>query len=166
MKKILFLFTIALILYSCSTIKDISGKKFTYRSPNRELLLYFENDSLCSLKNIFYCDDIDNKYKEITIKATYKKQSNMIIMKNIVCKDNACEFSPNIDIPIQMSNKCIFLNKESRNGKTTFDGRTYQSDYHKYGLVPNIDIDTMYINKNQIIFVKKIDKGNFGFIFK
>jgi hypothetical protein len=166
MKKILFIFTILLILYSCSTTKDISGKKFIYRSPNRELLLHFENDSLCSLKNIFYCDDIDKKYKEITTKATYKRQSNMIILKNIVCKDYACEFSPNIDIPIQISSKCFFLNKESRNKKTVFDGRTYQSEYHKYGLVPNIDVDTMYINNNQITLVKKIDRGSFGFVFK
>jgi hypothetical protein len=166
MKKVLFLLTIVLILYSCSTTKGIAGKKFIYESPNRELLLFFENDSLCSIKNTFYCDDIDDKYREIVIKATYKKKSNMIIIKNIDCKDNTCQFPPNIDIPIQTSNKCLFLNKENRNEKTIFDGRTFQSDYHKYGLVPNIDIDTMYIYKNQITLVKKIGRGNFGFIFK
>ena len=169
MKKNLFFLTIALfvlMLFSCSTNKDISGKKYVYKSLNREFLLFFENDSICSFKNIFYCDDIDNKYKEIVIRATYKKKSNKIIIKNLDCKDNTCEFPPNLDIPIQTSNKCQFLNKENRNEKKIFDGRTFQSDYHKYGLVPNIDIDTMYIYKNEITFVKKYGRGNFGFIFK
>lgn len=165
MKKIIII-TVLLVTFSCSSIKEIKGKQFSYSSPNRELFLSFENDSLCSIKNVFHCDDIDNKYKEITIKAIYKRQSNMIIIRNVTCKDNTCKFPPNIDIPIQISNKCLFLNKENRNGKEIFDGRKYQSDYQKYGLVPNIDIDTMYIYKNKITLVKKIENGNFGFIFK
>ena len=157
---------VVLITFSCASIKQIAGKNFSYTSPNRELLLSFENDSLCSIKNIFYCDDIENKYKEITIKATYKRQSNMIIIRNVTCKDDTCKFSTNINIPIQESNKCAFLNKAHRESKMIFDGRKYQSDYHKYGLIPNIDIDTMYIYKNKITLIKKIENGNFGFIFK
>lgn len=166
MKKTLILFATIIMVYSCSSTKKISGKGFVYKSQNRQLSLSFENDSLCSLKNVFYCDDIDNKYKEIIIKATYKIQSDMIIIRNINCKGFTCEYAPNMDIPIQQSNNCVFLNKESRTGKAVFDGRTYQSDYHKFGLVPNIDIDTLYIIKDEITFVKKIDRGSFGFVFK
>ena len=166
MKKTVIIFTVILTAFSCSSIKEIAGKKFSYTSPNRKLLLSFENDSLCSIKNIFYCDDIDNKFKEISIKATYKRQSNMIIVRNITCKDNFCKYPSNIDIPVQESTKCIFLNKDNREFKMIFDGRKYQSDYHKFGLVPNIDIDTMYIYKNKITLIKKIGNGNFGFIFK
>jgi hypothetical protein len=163
MKKIIIILTAVLATFSCSSIKQIAGKKFSYASPNRKLLLSFENDSLCSFKNIFYCDDIDSKYKEITIRASYKRQSNMIIIRNVTCKDNTCKFPSNIDIPIQESNKCVFLNKENRDSKMIFDGRKYQSDYHKYGLVPNIDIDTMYIYKNKITLIKEIGNGNLLF---
>ena len=165
MKKIV-VFTIIIITFSCKSIKEITGKKFIYSSPNRELLLSFENDTLCNIKNIFQCDDIENKYKEITIKATYKRVSNMIILKNVICKGDNCNLPQYIDIPFQTSNKCFFLNKENRNGKLIFDGREYQSNYYKYGLVPNIDIDTMYIYKNKITLIKKVKNGNFGFVFK
>ena len=90
----------------------------------------------------------------------------MIILKNITCKDDSCIYQQNIEIPIQKSSNCSFLNNEGRNSKTVFDGRTYQSDYHKYGLVPNIDIDTMHISNGKIILIKKNNNGNFGFIFE
>lgn len=144
----------------------ISSKNYSYRSLNRELLLSFENDSLCSIKNVFYCDDIADMYKETIIKATYKRKSNMFIITNLTCKSSSCEYFPNMDIPSLQSSKCIFLNKENRTEKAIYDGRTFQSDYRKYGLIPNIDIDTLYIIKDEIILVKKIDRGSFGFIFK
>lgn len=166
MKKKIFLFSTVIVLYSCSSIKSVSGKKFVYESLNRELILSFDNDSLCTLKNVFYCDDIDKKYREITIKATYKKNGDIIILKNIDCKENSCVLPPIVEIPTQASNKCNFLSSESRESKKIFDGRTYQSEYLKYGVVPNIDNDTLYIYKKQITLVKKFERGSLGFIFK
>lgn len=166
MRKMLIVLFVIVFTFSCSSLKELKGKRFIYKSQNRELLLAFSNDSMCSIKNTFFCDDIDNKFKEMTINATYKKQGDMIIIKNINCKDNNCIYPQSIEIPIQKNSSCIFLNNEGRKTKTIFDGRKYQSDYHKYGLVPNIDIDTMYINKRKIILIKKVENGNFGFIFK
>lgn len=166
MKKNICLFATILTLYSCSTMNKISGKEYIYESPNRKLTLFFENDSVCTLKNIFYCDDMDIKYREITSKAIYKKKTDMILLKNIICENSSCEFSPIVDIPIQESSKCVFLNRESRTSKKGFDGRTYQNEYLKYGAVPNIDNDTLYIYKKQLTLIKKIERGSIGFIFK
>lgn len=163
-KIILLLFFVS--FSSCSTMNIISGKSFLYESNYRKLVLSFQNDSLCTLTNTFYCDDIDERYRKITITAFYKIQSDMIFLKNIDCKDNLCVFSPILDVPIQESNECNFLSSEKRNSKKIFDGRTYQSEYLKYGAVPNIDNDTLYIYKKQITFVKKIENGTIGFIFK
>ncbi|MFP9112972.1 hypothetical protein ACLI1A_03465 [Flavobacterium sp. RHBU_3] len=165
MKKIM-IFTALVIFYSCSTTNKISGKKYIYQSLNRELILSFENDTACTLKNIFYCDDIDIHYKEITIKTTYRKEKDIIILKNINCMENKCVFPPTIDILIQVSKNCDFLNIENREPKKIFDGRTYQSKYYEYGSVPNIDIDTLYVYKEQFTLVKKVGRGSIGFVFK
>lgn len=165
MKKIV-LFVLVTILSSCSTMNNISGKQFLYESYNRKLVLSFQNDSLCTLTNTFHCNNIDEKYKEITVTTIYKRESNMIFLRNIDCKDNGCIFSPIFDVPIQESNNCNFLSRESRNFKKIFDGRKYQSEYLKYGAIPNVDIDTLYIHKKQITFIKKIESGTIGFIFK
>jgi hypothetical protein len=166
MKKILIILLVLVFAFSCSSVKNLKGEKFIYKSQNRELLLTFSSDSVCTIKNTFFCDKIDDKFREITINATYKKQGNMIIIKNINCKNNDCVYPPSIEIPVQENSDCVFLNNEGRKNKTVFDGKTYQNDYHKYGLVPNIDIDTMYISERKIIFTKKIRNGSFGFIFK
>lgn len=166
MKKILVALVIVMTLVCCSSAKRVSGSKFIYKSLNRELVLSFDNDSLCSLTNTFHCDDIDNKYKEIVVKAFYERRQDIIILKNVSCVKEDCKYSSNIDIPIQQSIKCSFLDSDGRTKKEVFDGRTYQSDYYKFGLVPNIDIDTLYIHNNEVTLIKKIDRGNFGFVFK
>ncbi|WP_290806405.1 hypothetical protein [Flavobacterium sp.] len=130
------------------------------------MILHFENDSLCSLKNIFYCEDIEERYKEIIIKSNYERRGDTIFLENVNCKQEDCNYNTTIEIPIQNSLTCDFLNEESRKSKVLFDGRSYKSKYYEYGLVPNIDIDTLYINKKNIILVKKIKNGNFGFVFK
>jgi len=166
MKKIVLIYSLLFLLVSCSSLKVISGKKFKFNSNNRELILHFENDSLCILKNTFYCDDIEEQYKEIIVKSKYERRGDSIFLKNINCKQDDCNFSTIIEIPIQNSLSCDFLNEESRQSKVLFDGRSYKTKYHEFGLVPNVDIDTLYINKKSIIFVKKIKNGNFGFVFK
>lgn len=166
MKKILIILWVIPFVFSCLSVKNLKHKKFIYKSKNRELSLTFSGDSMCVIKNTFFCNKIDDKFREIKINATYKKQGNKIIIKNINCKNNNCIYPPTMEIPIQENSDCLFLNNEGRKSKIIFDGRTYQSNYYKYGLVPNIDIDTMYIVKRKIIFVKKIKNGSFGFIFK
>ncbi|MFP9113147.1 hypothetical protein ACLI1A_04350, partial [Flavobacterium sp. RHBU_3] len=105
-------------------------------------------------------------YKRVKIITTYRKIDNMIVLKNIACKNDSCVFPPTIFIPIQNSRNCNFLNSENRESKTIFDGRTYLSNFDKYGQVPNIDVDTLYMYDNKLLFYKKIEGGNLGFIFE
>ena len=155
-----------MILVGCSSAKKISGNRFIHKSLNRELIISFDNDSLCSLTNTFDCEDIDDKLKTIVIKAIYKRREGMIILRNVTCEKGNCKYPPNIDVPVQQSNECPFLNGPSRAKREVFDGRTYQNEYYKFGLIPNIDIDTLYINDDELTLIKKIDRGNFGFVFK
>jgi len=105
-------------------------------------------------------------YKEITIICRYEKVDKMLILKNIDCKSDSCNKSFTIDIPPQTSNQCDFLNEDKRNRVFTV-GPSYPTAYEKYGLVPNIDIDTVFIVKNKLLFIKnKQNWGNIGFIFK
>ena len=45
-------------------------------------------------------------------------------------------------------------------------GPNYLTAYEKFGLVPNVDIDTLRIIKNKIVLSKKESNRNIGFIFK
>lgn len=163
-----FIITIFLIVFSssCTSVKNLEENKYIYKSKNRELVLIFNNDNTCSIINIFLCNDIDEDIKEIVINATYKKTGNMIVIKNVNCITNDCSYSPIMEIPIQKSINCSFLNNEEREGERIFDGKTYNSNYDNYGLIPNIDVDTMYAIKKEIIFTKKTKEGSFGFVFK
>jgi hypothetical protein len=147
-------------------MNSVKGKVFMNESINRKLVLSFSNDSTCTFKNIFNCEDIDDEYKNISINATYKRDFNTIIVTNKLCKTDDCVLAPKIEIPIQKSKKCDFLNEDYRKDKIIFDGRHIKSKFHEYGIIPNIDIDTIYIYKNKIILLKVIDNVNRGFIFK
>jgi len=165
MKNVIIILLMMFFTLSCSSNRDLKGKKYTYKSKNRELVIKFNENNTCSIKNVFLCNDIDDEFREIIINATYKRYNDMIVFRNFNCKDDGCIYPSYIEIPAQNSSNCIFLNKDERKNTTIFDGRTFQSDYYKYGLVPNIDIDTMYIVKNKIIFTKKTESGSFGFVF-
>jgi len=162
--SILLGFTL-LILISCNSTKELGGKSFKYKSKKRTLELIFDNDSICRLRNTFYCNDIDINVKELTIISRYKRIKDTLYLRNINCKQDSCKYGLFIPIPPQDCKQCSFLNEKSRAHPITF-GPNYSTDYQKYGLVPNIDIDTLHVIKNKILLYKHDAKTSIGFIFK
>jgi len=56
---------------------------------------------------MFYYDNIDKRYREILIRAVYKKHGEIILLKNIDCKERVVYFLPYL-IPIQASSEYNF----------------------------------------------------------
>ena len=154
-----------ILMFSCNTIKKLEGTSYKYESKKRTLELSFESDSICKIENFFHCNDIIPSIRKKIIICYYQRKGDTIYLKNIDCESDTCKKELTISIPPQESKKCVFLNKNSRQNHITF-GPNYATDYEKYGLVPNIDIDTLYIIKNRIMLYKKDSIGNVGFIFK
>lgn len=150
------------IISSCNTVSNLSGNKYTYKSKLRTLELMFIDESTCILKNTFHCSDIEEKYRIINIECNYTKKGDTIYINN---KNPNYNNSLYIEIPPQNSNKCEFLNEKSREKKFSI-GASYATDYEKYGIVPNITIDTLYIIKNKFVLYKKGESRSVGFIFK
>ena len=145
--------------------KDISNNTFKYKSKRRAMQLVFENDTICRLVNIFHCNDIDSEVKKLTTTCTYRRNGDTIFVRNINCKSDDCNYDLMWDIPIQESKKCGFLNLANRSSEKNI-GPNYLTDYQKYGIVPNIDIDTLYIIKNKIFLNKQNEEMRISFLFK
>ena len=161
--KNLVLFILITFICGCQTsMVNLSKTKFTYESKNRTLELYFKDDNNCLLTNTFHCPDIDERYKIIQMEFDYLRKGDTIFLNN---KSPLYEDELYIKIPYQESVKCDFLNKEKRErfGKFT---PTYATDFEKYGIVPNLNRDTLYIIKDKITFFKKNSTQSIGFIFK
>jgi len=154
-----------MLFVSCNTTKDLTHKTFSYQSKRRTLQLTFKNDSICTFKNIFHCNDIDKGIKELVITCKYKRVHDTIYLKNIECKSDSCNYSLTADIPIQNCKQCSFLNKENRSRVFTI-GPSYITEYQKHGLIPNIDIDTLYVIKNKILLSKHDERMSVLFVFK
>lgn len=151
-----------LVTLSCNTALKLEGNRFIYKSKKRRLQFTFKNDSLCILKNVFYCPDIDPAFKVINIDCSYIKKGDTVFLKNLNPKQAGDLY---LYIPPQKSNCCKFLNKENRQ-RTFSIGPNYHTDYEEYGLVPNITNDTLFIVKKKIYFFKRNQRESIGFIFK
>jgi len=169
MKLINLSYIIILMVFSCTSCnvtKDLTGRTFSYHLKHRRIQLIFDNDSICRYVNTFQCNDIEPKYKKISIECRYRRVDQMLILKNIDCASDSCKKSNLIDIPPQESTKCFYLNDVKRNSGLSI-GPSYVTDRQRYGLVPNIDIDTFYISKSHLIFIKPIYEGAYlTLIFK
>lgn len=165
MKKLYILLLVFYVLLSCNATKRLIGKTYVYRSKKRTLSLIFENDTICKLKNTFHCKDIDIEIRELVIICKYQRINNKIFLKNLKCKSDTCNYGLSVSIPIQNSKKCDFLNEEHRIKRNTI-GPKFTSKYDKYGLIPAIDIDTLYVQKNKIILYKQDRNESIGFVFK
>ncbi|MEN6501952.1 MAG: hypothetical protein ABFC55_06210 [Tenuifilaceae bacterium] len=165
MKAVHKLILASLVLASCSIPKDLSNSTFKYKSKKRTLQLVFVNESICRLENIFHCNDIESDVKELTTICTYRRNGDTIFLKNINCENSDCNYGLIREIAPQESKQCDFLNSEKRGRRVTV-GPNYLTDYQKYGLVPNIDIDTLYVIKNKIFFNKQNKGMSVSFIFK
>jgi len=150
------------IISSCSTVSKLRGNKYTYKSKQRILELIFTDQTTCVLKNTFHCPDIEEKYRIISTECNYTQKGDTIFLCN---KNLNYHNGLYIEIPPQNSEKCEFLNEKSREKKFTI-GPNYATDYEKYGVVPNITTDTLYIIKNKIVLFKKSENRSIGFIFK
>ena len=150
------------IVVSCASIKGLSNNKYVYKSKNRTLEIYFKDNSTGVLTNTFECPDIEPKFKILTFEYTYLRKGDTIFLNNINSDNNENLY---LDIPPQESNMCDFLNMENRKRDSNV-GPSYATDYEKYGLVPNLNQDTLYIVKNKIVFFKKNKNQSIGFIFK
>ncbi len=112
------------------------GEKF-FREVNL-LELIFWNDTICSFKHTFFCDNIDEKYRVIEQKCRYFKKDSMIIVENLQPSGSEELY---IEIPIQNSKKCNFLSENSRMSQS----------YYAFGrTVPNITVDTLYISPKHL----------------
>jgi hypothetical protein len=154
-----------LILGACHSTKELSGKTFNYESQRRTLAVIFNSDSTCVLKNTFHCNDVSQAIKEIMISCTYQRIDDVIYIRNVNCTDDNCKYDLTIAIPPQDSEQCGFLSDDARKSRITI-GPNYATAYEKFGLVPNIDIDTLRIVKNKIMLFKKGAERNVGFVFK
>ena len=163
--RLTILIFICILLQTCSIDKNISGRTFVSKTKGRIAQLRFDNDSICHFINTFQCNDIDPKYKEIIISCRYVKRDSIIILRNDKCKSDTCRLGLTIDIPPQESKKCYFLNEKSREVHFSI-GPTYMTAYEKYGFIPNIDIDTIYIIKSKLILIKGDSMKTIGLIFK
>ena len=156
---------IGILGLSCNNIKKVTGHSFEYISKNRKLELIFDSNSNCELRNTFNCRDLPPNVRKISINCTYKQMHDTICLKNIACNnDPLCKKTLTIEIPPQINQSCFFLSDESRKKKFII-GPNYESDYEKYGMIPNIGLDTLYIVKNKIVLYKKDSSGSVGFIF-
>ena len=166
MRRIYIVFITLLLFVSCNVTKDLVGDVYSYKSKRRTLQLIFDNDSICRIKNIFHCKDIDEEIKEITTVCEYIRVEDTIYLKNIDCEHDTCEYGLFMDIPFQNSKKCYFLNEEHRRARALRVGPSYKGEYRKYGIIPKIDVDTLYILKNEILFYKQSNWESVGFFFK
>ncbi|WP_353165344.1 hypothetical protein [Empedobacter brevis] len=160
--KSIFVMTLFFIISSCSTVSKLQGNKYTYKSKQRTLELVFTDEVTCILKNTFHCPDVEEKYRIISTECNYTKKGDTIFLSN---KNLSYHSDLYIEIPSQNSEKCQFLNEKSREKKFSI-GPSYATDYEKYGIVPNITTDTLYIIKNKIVLFKKNQNRSIGFIFK
>jgi hypothetical protein len=160
-----FLILVSIILFSCRTTDSLIGKSYVYKSKKRTLELQIDNDSLCRLINTFYCNDLNLEVKTIKIELNYKRIGNKLIVKNIDPNKHFEGDELFLNIPVQNSIECDFLNLDQRKKYKTI-GPSVTTGYEKYGLVPRIDIDTFYIHKSKLILYKQNEYRSIGFVFR
>lgn len=162
MVKSIFVMILFFIISSCNTVSKLQGNKYTYNSKQRTLELAFVDGATCVLKNTFHCPDVEEKYRIISTECNYTKKGDTIFISNKNLNDHNSLY---VEIPPQNSERCKFLNEESREKKFSI-GASYATDYEKCGIVPIITSDTLYIIKNKIVLYKKGKDRSIGFIFK
>lgn len=154
---------IVLVLVSCATKNSFVGKVFEYSDDYRVMKLTFRNDTIAVLNHTFYCEHLDTKFKFMQDTMTYRIDKERIFVTNLECSSSKCEYPLIKEIPILKDSTCLFLGKAFRKDKHVFDGRSYKSEFKKYGSVPNIDIDTLVYTQNNIFLYKSNGAENIGF---
>lgn len=148
-KYLVLFFLIINVFTLCISKKE---NNYYFKSKKRVLELNFLNDSICIYKNTFSCKDIDSNIRVIEIQCKYIKNEDFIILENLNC-NNANSFY--IEYSPQKSNDCKFLNKNNINeNQIKFGGQHTISDNYISSLIPNIDVDTLYIYNKRLFLLK------------
>lgn len=166
--KFLYLCILCFLVFSCDSTRTINDSTFRYRSKKRNLRLIFGSDSTGKLVNVFRCRQIDDEVRSITFSFIYKRSVDTIFIRNTKCeKEDSCLYDPFFEVPPQSDCRCSFLSKENR-FRSFFVGPRYMTDFEKYGLIPNIDIDTLYFLKGRKLFLMKNSSNGFyiHYLFK
>jgi hypothetical protein len=161
MKIVVPCILIILTILSCNIPKELNNSSYIYKSKKRTLRLVFSNDSICRMENVFHCNDIDLDIKELTTTCVYKRIEDKIILRNVNFQRDTNLY---LYIPPQESINCSLLNANKREHSKI--GPNYLTQYEKYGLVPNIDTDTLLLFKNKILLTKPGELINKGYIFR
>ena len=162
---LIFLLLVTLAYQTLGSKNHINGKTYTYKSKNRTLELKFVNVTLCILTNNFKCKCIDPESRSLSQSCRYILKSDTLILQNLSYKKKNASSDLILSIPSQNCSECWFLSDESKKMNRLFGGN-YLTDYQKYGSVPNIEVDTLFMMKNKIFLTKTDGKISFTFIFK
>lgn len=73
MKNLIYILFI-LFITSCSSTKKINGK-YSFNNSERLIFIDFKNDSLCEVNQVFYCDNIPEKYQNTNFMCKYSVSS-------------------------------------------------------------------------------------------
>jgi hypothetical protein len=161
----LVLATLALLSISCSVDTNFIGKTYKFKSKKRELSLTFENDTLCVFKNRFKCKNLDPNVGSISIWCTYKRVGSQVFLKNTSCPTGTpCSYELTYPMPAQMSPDCAFLSQDT--DTLIRIGPNYPTPFEKFGIVPNIDVDTLSLFKKGLLLYKTNGRRSVGFILE
>lgn len=159
-KLVIYLFSFWIIL-SCSSHKpntnEIVGKKFTAKTENRRLEIKIIDAENLEITNEFFCTNIDEKFRKVVFNKKYHRNQNSIILTDSIF---------NFRLPYFNNSNCLFLSEKYRSteDRKIFDGRTINSNQEELYSIWNMD--TLKIIKNKLIYIKKVNNGSQGYLFK
>jgi hypothetical protein len=141
---------IIIFFTGCVTSSKVLHKKNYVFNDNgqRKMILTFQNDSNCTLKNRYNYEKIEDN--ELLIKCLYRIINHQVILVN---RDNFIDtvgkgyfYFPNIE---------NFDSSNMLSGNIVFIGPNYSTDKERYAKVPYVDRDTLIIHKRKLLWIKK-----------
>lgn len=153
MKLNLLLLIAATSLISCSIHKGLKRNYVFRDGSKRKLTLSFQNDSICVLKNIYACDNLENK--EMHFKCRYEVLSSKYLL---LINDNAYVDTTGVGyfyFPATTDLSCEFLQKKEKTEKPITIGPNYPTEYERYGKIPYVTMDTLVNHRGKLAWVKK-----------
>ena len=139
-----------IFLIGCSVSnKTVLKKNYIFdENSQRKLILTFHNDSVCTLKNVYNYEEIEEN--ELIQNCKYKLLEQKLLLINdntfLDTLGKGYFYFPNIE-------KSDSTNLGT-NDKINI-GPKYISDKERYAKVPFIDMDTLIVYKRKLIWIKK-----------
>jgi|SRR6185437_14465340 len=143
-------------MMGCAINKGIiKQREYIFKNaPQRELILTFQNDSNCTLKDVY---NVNEMHRELLMNCKYKILSSQLI----VLLNNDMAYIDTLGVgyfyfpPPSKKDTALTVNKK----QTLMIGPNYPSDYEKYAKVPFVQRDTLINNRGKLHWIKK-DKSN------